>query len=180
MAAFSVAAPANPPNRALEPAADVGSRPAKHPPLDPPTRSPIGPGLSHFRLSRDRGVRKSGGDRGGGNNGVRPMPISARVVCGAGCRVGAASDGSFQSGARRLPRLRRKRERVKANRVRSGCGELELVEGVEGALADLAGDGQSRHGGVAPLAGGPVEREVGGGRAVGVHGGFDQCPAKMR
>ena len=41
--------PAKPPNRALEPAADAGSRPAKHPPLDPPTRSPIGPGLSHFR-----------------------------------------------------------------------------------------------------------------------------------
>src|SRR5437870_2894097 len=61
--------------------------------------------------------------------------------------------------------LRRKRERVKANPVRSGCGELELelVEGVEGAFADLAGDGQSCHGRVASLAGGPVEGEVGGG-----------------
>ncbi len=108
------------------------------------------------------------------------MPILAREVCGAGCRVGAASDGSFQSGARRLPTLRRKRERVKASPVRSGCGELELAEGVEGAFADLARDGQSRHGGVAPLAGGAVEREVGGVCAVRVHGGFDQRPAQMR
>jgi hypothetical protein len=31
--------PANPPNRALEPAPDAGLRPAEHPPMDPPTRS---------------------------------------------------------------------------------------------------------------------------------------------
>src|SRR5712692_2412302 len=36
-------------------------------------------------------------------------------------RVGEASDGSFQSGARRLPRLRRNRERVKADPVRSAA-----------------------------------------------------------
>src|SRR5712691_6033955 len=84
------------------------------------------------------GVARRGGglDACGGRQLL--MPISAREVCRAGCRVGAASDGSFQSGARRLPRLRRNRERVKANPVRSGCGELELAQGVEGALADLA------------------------------------------
>src|SRR5216683_1463800 len=53
--------------------------------------------------------------------------------------------------------LRRKRERVKASPVRSGCVKLELAQGVEGALADLARDGQSRHRGVAPLAGGAVD-----------------------
>src|SRR5438552_10143146 len=58
--------------------------------------------------------------------------------------------------------LRRNRERVKANPVWSGCGELEFAQGVEGALADLARDGQSRHRGVASLAGGAVEGEVGG------------------
>src|SRR5712691_10109544 len=97
--------------------------------------------VSLFRLSKGGG---GGLDACGGRQLL--MPISAREVCRAGCRVGAASDGSFQSGARRLPRLRRNRERVKANPVRSGCGELELAQGVEGALADLAGDGQSRHG----------------------------------
>src|SRR6266487_1156032 len=76
--------------------------------------------------------------------------------------------------------LRRKRKRVKAGPVRSGCGELELAQGVEGAFADLARDGQSRHRRVAPLAGGAVEREVGGGCAVLVHGGFDERPAQMR
>ena len=126
------------------------------------------------------GLASCGGDLGGSKSGVRPMPILARDESGAGCRVGAASDGSFQSGARRLPRLRRNRERVKASPVGSGCGELELAQGVEGAFADLAGDGQSRHRGVASRAGGAVEREVGGGRAVRVHGGFDQRPAQMR
>src|SRR6266851_10421585 len=76
--------------------------------------------------------------------------------------------------------LRRKRERVKASPVRSGCVKLELAQGVEGAFADLARDRQSRHRGVAPLTGGPVEGEVGGGCAVRVHGGFDQRPAQMR
>jgi hypothetical protein len=126
------------------------------------------------------GVARRGGGLGACGGRQLLMPISAREVCRAGCRVGAASDGSFQSGARRLPRLRRKRERVKASPVRSGCGELELAQGVESALADLAGDGQSRHGGVAPLAGCLVEGEVGGGCAVRVHGGFNQRPAKMR
>ena len=79
-----------------------------------------------------------------------------------------------------MPRLRRNRERVKASPVGSGCGELELAQGVEGAFADLAGDGQSRHRRVAPRAGGAIEGEVGGGRAVRVHGGFDQRPAQMR
>src|SRR5712691_5588330 len=124
-------------------------------------------------------ARRGGGlDACGGRQLL--MPISAREVCRAGCRVGAASDGSFQSEARRLPMLRRNRERVKASPVRSGCGELELAEGVEGALADLAGDGQPRHGGVAPGAGCAVEREVGGACAVRVHGGFNQRPAQMR
>src|SRR6266508_2448790 len=72
--------------------------------------------------------------------------------------------------------LRRKRERVKAGPVRSGCGELELAQGVEGAFADLARDGQSRHGVVASFAGGAVELEVGGGCAVRVHGGLDERP----
>src|SRR5207344_2681699 len=72
--------------------------------------------------------------------------------------------------------LRRKAERVKAGPVRSGCGELELAQGVEGALADLAGDRQSRHRRVAPLAGGLVELEVGSGCAVRMHGRFDQRP----
>src|SRR6266540_7190528 len=76
--------------------------------------------------------------------------------------------------------LRRKRERVKAGPVRSGCGELELAQGVEGAFADLARDGQSRHGVVASFAGGAVELEVGGGCAVRVHGGLDQRPAQVR
>jgi len=76
-----------------------------------------------------------------------------------------------------LPRLRRKRERVKANPVQL---ELEFAQGVEGAFADLAGDGQSRHRGAASLAGGAVEGEVGGGWAVCVHGGFDERPAQMR
>ena len=62
-----------------------------------------------------------------------------------------------------MPRLRRNRERVKANPVRSGCGELELAEGVEGAFADFAGDRQPRNCRVASLAGGAVEGEVGGG-----------------
>jgi len=108
------------------------------------------------------------------------MPILARAVCGAGCRVGEASDGSFQSGARRLPRLRRNRERVKANPVRSGCGELELAEGVEGAFADFAGDRQPRNCRVASLAGGAIEGKVGGGWAVRVHCGFDKRPTQMR
>jgi hypothetical protein len=64
-----------------------------------------------------------------------------------------------------------------AGPVRSGCGELEFAQGVEGAFADLAGDGQSRHGGVASLAGGAVEGEVGGGWAGRVHCGFDKRPA---
>src|SRR5712691_2757693 len=108
------------------------------------------------------------------------MPILARAVLRG--RV------SSRGGERRLiPKwsavvagLRRKRERVKANPVRSGCGELELAQGVEGALADLARDGQSRHRRVTPLAGGAVELEVGGGCAVRVHGRFDQRPAQMR
>jgi hypothetical protein len=62
----------------------------------------------------------------------------------------------------------------------SGCGELELAQGVEGAFADLAGDGQSCDGGVAARAGGLVEGEVGGGCAVRVHGRLDQRPAQMR
>ncbi len=37
------------------------------------------------------------------------------------------------------------RERVKAGPARSGFCELELAQGVEGAFADLAGDGQSGH-----------------------------------
>src|SRR5712691_201723 len=108
------------------------------------------------------------------------MPILAREVL----RRRLSSRG----GERRLiPKwsaaragLRRNRERVKANRVRSGCGELELAEGVEGAFADLARDGQSRHRRVASLAGGAVEGEVGGGRAVRVHGRFHERPAQMR
>ncbi len=108
------------------------------------------------------------------------MPILARAVCGAGCRVGEAETahskvergdcrGSGGSGSASRPYP-----------VQSGCGELELAEGVEGALADLAGDGQSRHRCVASLAGGAVGREVGGGCAVRVHGRFDERPAKMR
>src|SRR6266568_9565717 len=99
--------------------------------------------------------------------------------CGAGCRVGTASDGSFQNG---LGVCRVQAEEGARQRCStwSGCGELELAQGVEGALADLAGDGQSRHRGVASLAGGPVEGKVGGGWAVRVHGGFDQRPAQMR
>src|SRR5712691_8571915 len=89
------------------------------------------------------------------------MPILARAVL----RRRLSSRG----GERRLiPKwsavvagLRRKRERVKASPVGSGCGELELAQGVEGALADLARDRQSRHGRVAPLTGGAVEGEVG-------------------
>src|SRR6266699_966336 len=87
------------------------------------------------------------------------MPILARD----GSRRRLLSRG----GERRLiPRwsaavagLRRKRERVKAGPVRSGCGELELAQGVEGAFADLARDS------VAP----PSCRAVGGwrGRARG-------------
>src|SRR6266566_7571816 len=85
------------------------------------------------------------------------MPILARAVL----RRRLSSRG----GERRLiPKrsaavagLRRKRERVNAVPIWSGCGELELAQGVEGAFADLAGDGQSRHGGVASLAGGAVE-----------------------
>src|SRR6266496_5624364 len=104
------------------------------------------------------------------------MPILARD--------GSRRRLSSRGGERRLiPKwsaavagLRRKRERVKAGPVRSGCGELELAQGVEGAFADLARDGQSRHRRVAPLAGGAVEREVGGGCAVRVHGGFDERP----
>jgi hypothetical protein len=74
-------------------------------------------------------------------------------------------------------RLRCRRERVKANA--SGCGELELAQGVVGALADLASYRQPRHGRVAPLPNPPVEREVGRGRAVRVHGGFDERPAQV-
>src|SRR5207244_11427872 len=102
------------------------------------------------------------GDRGGSTNGGRPTLFLARGVCGAGCRVGEASDGSFQSGARRLPRLRRNRERVKANPVRSGCGELELAEGVEGAFAEFAGDRRPRNSRVASVAVCVVEGSVGG------------------
>src|SRR5713101_7625730 len=68
--------------------------------------------------------------------------------------------------------LRRKAASVMAGPVRAGCDARELAQGVEGAVADLAGDGQSRHSGVASLAGGAVEGEVGGGWAVRVHCGF--------
>src|SRR3989454_10203518 len=106
------------------------------------------------------------------------MPILARFaaqVVESGWRVTAHSKVEAAAAG-----LRRKGERVKADRVRSGCGELELAQGVEGALADLAGDGQSRHGRVASLAGGAIEGKVGGGWAVRVHCGFDQRPAQMR
>src|SRR6266536_1499844 len=59
-------------------------------------------------------------------------------------------------------------------------GEFELAGGVEGAFADLAGDGGSGHGRVAPLAGGPGEGEVGGGWPVRVDGGLVARPAKVR
>ncbi len=108
------------------------------------------------------------------------MPILARAVVRRRLSSRGGERRLIPKWRRQCAGLRRKRERVKANPVRSGCGELELAQGVEGAFADLAGDGQSRHGRVASLAGGPVEREVGGGCAVRVHGRFNQRPAKMR
>ncbi len=126
------------------------------------------------------GVARRGGglDACGGAGGTHAYlgarGFAAQVV-ESGRRVTAHSKAEAA-----VAGLRRKRERVNAVPVWSGCGELELAQGVEGAFADLARDGQSRHGGVASLAGGPVEGEVGGGCAVCVHGGFDQRPAQMR
>ena len=120
-----------------------------------------------------------GGDLGGCDRGVRPIPILAR----GGVRRRLSSWG----GGRRLnPKaelavagLRWKAERVKAWSDRSG-GEFELAEGVVGAFADLAGDRESGHGCAAPLAGRPVEGEVRVGGSVGVHGGLDERPTQVR
>jgi hypothetical protein len=101
------------------------------------------------------------------------------LMSGAGCRVGAPETAhpkaepagcraQVESGARQ------------ACSRRSDGGELELAQGVEGLLADLAGDGQSGHGRVAPFARSSVEGEVGVGWPVRVHGGFDQRPAQVR
>jgi hypothetical protein len=65
--------------------------------------------------------------------------------------------------------LRCRRERVKPQTAGSDRGRLELAEGVVGAPADLARDGQSRHGGVAPLPDRPVELEIWSGCPVCVH-----------
>ena len=125
------------------------------------------------------GLASCGGDLGGSKSGLRPMPILAPWFCGAGCRVGAASGGSFQNGVG-VCRVQAEEGARQCCSTWSGCGELEFAQGVECAFADLAGDGQSGHGGVASLAGGAVEGEVGGGCAVRVHGGFDERPAQMR
>ncbi len=111
----------------------------------------------------------------------QPMPISARDES----RRRVSSRGSprrlIPEWSRAGAGLRRKQERVKAWSGRSGCRELELAQGVEGPLADLAGDGQPRHRRVAPRgAGGPVEGEVGSALPERVHGGFDERPAQMR
>jgi hypothetical protein len=110
--------------------------------------------------------------------GCFPYLSRRAMVCGAGCRVGVAGDGSSQNGAGGC-RAQVESGARQAWSTRSGGGEFELAEGVVGAFADLAGDGEPGHGCVAPLAGGAVEGEVGGGWPVRVHGRFVECPAKV-
>jgi hypothetical protein len=68
---------------------------------------------------------------------VRSIPISARDGRGAGCRVGAAQGRLIPKGSRRLPGSVEDGARQGAW---SCGGEFELAQGVEGSLADLAGD----------------------------------------
>jgi hypothetical protein len=141
-----------------------------------PSRARVSP----FRLSKDgRGRKARRWPRRLRRTGVTHAYLGARVV-----RRRLSSRGGkrrlIPKWRRQCAGLRRKAERVKASPVRSGCGELELAQDVEGAFADLAGDRQSCHGGVAPLASGAVEGEVGSRCAVRVHGRFDERPAQMR
>jgi hypothetical protein len=138
------------------------------------------PPLSRFRLSKGgRGGKawwRSGRLRG---SGVTHAYLGARGFAAQVVESGRRETAHSKTEAA-MCRAQAETGARQGRSCCSGCGELELAQGVEGAFADLARDRQSRHGRVAPLASGAVERQVGGGCAVRVHGRFDQRPAQMR
>src|SRR5437773_8697547 len=103
-----------------------------------------------------RGVARRGGGLEACGGRRLPIPISARGKS----RRRVSSWGGWRrlipEWSWRLPGSGGKRSASRVGPTWSG-GELELAQGLEGAFSDLAGNGESGHGRVAPLTGGPVE-----------------------
>jgi hypothetical protein len=105
------------------------------------------------------------------------MPISARDESQRRLSSRGSRRRLIPEGSRRWPDSGGSRS---ASRLWSGRRELELAQGVEGPLADLAGDGESRRGRVAALPGRAVEGKVRMACSMGVYGGFHERPTQMR